>query len=79
MNNYESILQTVDHCDSCYPFAYMTDDELEKVGLDSDTLPIAPKKTWEIKYPWLVIRCEGCRRVLTEFDCDVRQEEGIYY
>lgn len=79
MNNYEAILNTVDNCDSCYPFAYMTDEELEAIGVDSDTLPNPPGKTWEIIYPWLVIRCEGCRRVLAEFDAVPRQEEAIYY
>lgn len=79
MNHYEAILSTVNHCDFCYPWAYMTDEELERVGMDSDTLPKPPSKTWEIKHPWLVVRCEGCRRVLAEFDAAPRQEEAIWY
>lgn len=72
MNKYQAIADTVDPCPDCYPITrweQMTDEELGAVGLDPRNLPDPPGKTWEVVYyPWLIIKCEGCGRVLAEFD-----------
>lgn len=82
MSNYQTIAGTVTPCPDCYPIAKweaMTDEELQAIGLDPQNLPGPPGKTWEVSYPWLVIKCEGCGAVLAEFDAAEREEAAIWY
>lgn len=79
MNKYQAIADTVDPCLDCYPWQAMDDELLEFVGLNPNDLPAPPAKAWEVKYPWLIIKCEVCGVVLAEFDAAERKEASIWY
>jgi hypothetical protein len=82
MSKYQTIVTATDPCPDCYlitKWESMTNEELEAIGLDPRNLPGEPGKTWEIKYPWFIIKCEGCGAVLAEIDMDPREEAALWY
>lgn len=81
-SKYQTIANLTDPCDECWPihdWEAMTDEELEARGLDPKNLPGMPNNTWEVKYPWLIIKCGKCGAVLAEYDAAERTEEEIWY
>lgn len=81
-SKYQTIANLTDPCEECWPIKKwdaMTDEELEAIGLDPKNLPGMPNNTWEVKYPWLIIKCEKCGAVLAEYDAAERGEAAIWY